>query len=752
MNFFKKTELRYEVLGIVLLVLALLSFISFYTDSLGFVGSFIGRVLKGICGEGRIIIPIAFSIWGIRLIIKRKTSVSTTQVFGSLLLFIIILTLLHLPYPMEQIFDVGYEGLGGGLAGALFSYLLQKAFGKIGAYIILTAAFLISILLITNKSLIVLCKSIFLYIKNLAVNIKDLIMNFLFTECEANDDNKTKDKKDKAVHKSEAEYNNKFQREIAATILIDECITDDVSKENLDFNKAAVEEVTGEIPSIDKYAEKQDKNMDNKQLVLNGTCYKFPPVSLLLPCERDKNSSKGIQEIASQIDRLERTMKSFGIDVKVLQALRGPAVTKFEVQPPVGVKVSRILNLANDIALSMAVSDVRIEAPIPGKSVIGIEVPNKKIYTVRFRCLLESKEFVQAKSCLTIALGQDISGKSVVADLAKMPHLLIAGATGSGKSVFLNTLICSLLFKAAPHEVKLLMIDPKMVELAAYNGIPHLAYPVVTDPKKATAALRWAVREMEKRYNLFSSAGVRDIKKYNNLFKAQNEIKGQQLPFIVIIIDELADLMMVAPADVEDAICRLAQMARAAGIHLVIATQRPSVDVITGLIKANIPSRISFAVSSQVDSRTILDVPGAEKLLGRGDMLFYPVGAQKPIRVQSAYLSDKEVEKLVEFLSNQAKPSYNEEIVVDSVEKEKDVELEDELLPKAVQIVIEQGQASISMLQRRLRIGYSRAARLIDIMEHRGIIGSYEGSKPRPVLITMEQFNQLFKENVNDEN
>lgn len=438
-------------------------------------------------------------------------------------------------------------------------------------------------------------------------------------------------------------------------------------------------------------------------------------------------------------------MESFGVKAKILQVSRGPAITRYEIQPPPGVKVSRIVSLADDIALSMAASDVRIEAPIPGKAAVGIEVPNKEISMVHLRDLLEAQEFVQSGSKLTIALGKDIAGNPEVADLAKMPHLLIAGATGSGKSVCLNTLIASILFKATPDEVKLLMIDPKMVELATYNGIPHLVNPVVTDSKKAATALRWAVREMERRYEFFAQAGVRDITRYNKLFKKKEPGGGQPLPLIVVIIDELADLMMVAPADVEDAVCRLAQMARAAGIHLVVATQRPSVDVITGLIKANIPSRISFAVSSQIDSRTILDMSGAEKLLGKGDMLFNPVGAPKPVRIQGAFLSDREVEDLVNYLKKQAEPIYDEEILSSEPEEEAMPKIEDGLLPQAVKIFIESGHASISMLQRRLHIGYARAARLIDIMEQRGIVGGYEGSKPRSILMTLEQYNQVFR-------
>jgi DNA segregation ATPase FtsK/SpoIIIE, S-DNA-T family len=396
--------------------------------------------------------------------------------------------------------------------------------------------------------------------------------------------------------------------------------------------------------------------------------------------------------------------------------------------------VSRIVNLADDIALKLAATGVRIEAPIPGKAAVGIEVPNKDVSAVALRDVLESPEFQQAPSKLTVALGRDIAGTPIIADLGKMPHLLVAGATGSGKSVCINTLILSVLFKAAPHEVKFLLIDPKVVELSTFNGIPHLMTPVVTDPKKAASALRWAVNEMEKRYQLFAAAGVREIKRYNEVVPAENRI-----PYIIVIIDELADLMMVAPVDVEDAICRLAQMARAAGIHLVLATQRPSVDVITGIIKANIPSRISFAVSSQVDSRTILDMAGAEKLLGKGDMLFYPVGAPKPQRVQGAFVSDNEVEEAVDFTKRQAEPSFEENVFNVEVEAiNGGCEASDDLLDDAIRLVLESGQASISMLQRRFRIGYSRAARLIDMMEQMRIVGPNIGSKAREIIATAE--------------
>ncbi|KWX75642.1 FtsK/SpoIIIE family DNA translocase [Paenibacillus jilunlii] len=465
--------------------------------------------------------------------------------------------------------------------------------------------------------------------------------------------------------------------------------------------------------------------------------YKLPPFRLL--AKPNNGAKSGDQNDYMQTARkLEATLESFGVRAKVLEVVRGPAVTRYEIQPDIGVKVSRIVNLTDDIALALAAKDIRMEAPIPGKSAIGIEVPNPEVSVVTMREVMETQIFQDAESRLSIAFGRDISGQTIVGNLAKMPHLLVAGATGSGKSVCINGIITSILYKAKPNEVKFLMVDPKMVELNVYNGIPHLLAPVVTDPKRASLALKKIVVEMEKRYELFSKSGTRNVEGYNNLMK---DNPAAVLPYIVVIVDELADLMMVAANDVEDAICRLAQMARAAGIHLIIATQRPSVDVITGLIKANIPSRIAFGVSSNVDSRTILDMPGAEKLLGRGDMLFLPMGASKPIRVQGAFMSDQEVETIVQYVSSQGEANYDESIVpeVDDTVTEDD-EPQDELYEQAVQIVLEAKQASVSLLQRRMRVGYTRAARLIDAMEARSVIGPYEGSKPREVLMSLEQY------------
>ncbi len=473
--------------------------------------------------------------------------------------------------------------------------------------------------------------------------------------------------------------------------------------------------------------------------------YVFPPIELL---GKDPKSGGGDSkaEMLANAKKLESTLKSFGVDAKVIQINRGPTVTRYELSPSQGVKVSKIVNLADDIALNLAASGIRIEAPIPGKAAVGIEVPNRETQSVYLRTVLDSDAFHNHASKLAFALGEDIAGNPVVTDIGKMPHLLIAGATGSGKSVCINTLITSILYKSDPKDVKLLLVDPKVVELSVYNGIPHLLIPVVTDPKKASAALNWAVREMLQRYNDFAAFGVRDIKGFNAMKEEEGDEKGK-MPQIVIVIDELADLMMAAPGEVEDSICRLAQMARAAGMHLIIATQRPSVDVITGVIKANIPSRLAFAVSSGIDSRTILDMVGAEKLLGKGDMLFYPAGQSKPARLQGAFVTDKEVEDIVSFLKKSGRPGYTQD-TIDQITKVTKSGMDadedsDEFFGQAVDLIIEKEKASVSMLQRQFRIGYNRAARLMDELERKGMVGPEDGSKPRKVLITRAQWETI---------
>ena len=477
--------------------------------------------------------------------------------------------------------------------------------------------------------------------------------------------------------------------------------------------------------------------------------YSYPPLSLL-----NKSKATDTAALSAELDHtaehLVDTLKSFGVETRIVDISRGPTVTRYELQPCAGVKISKITNLADDIALNLATAGVRIEAPIPNKAAVGIEVPNKASAVVGVRGILESPAFINAKSKLTVALGRDIGGNVVVTDIAKMPHGLIAGATGSGKSVCINSIIISLLYKATPDEVKLLMIDPKVVELGIYNGIPHLLVPVVTDPRKAAGALGWSVTEMERRYKMFADRGVRDLAGYNKFVENLGDPEVQKMPHIVIIIDELADLMMTAPNEVEDSINRIAAKARAAGMHLIIATQRPSVDVVTGVIKANIPTRIAFAVSSQIDSRTILDSAGAEKLLGRGDMLFSPVGSTKPNRIQGCFVSDEEVEAVVDYIKSDHTVDYDDDVMVEierqaAIEKKQKTGLPedgpegDPMLDEAIRVVVENGMASTSLLQRKLKLGYARAARIVDEMEQRGVVGPYEGSKPRKVLISKEQ-------------
>ena len=509
--------------------------------------------------------------------------------------------------------------------------------------------------------------------------------------------------------------------------------------------------------------QKEEKKKEVLQLehslIVEDEHYEYPPIELLSKPSK-KTLKGGAKALTDTATKLQKTLYSFGVSAKVENVSVGPAITRYELKPAEGVRVSKIANLADDIALNLAAETIRIEAPIPGKQAVGIEVPNKEKEAVHLREVLDSEDFKNNKSKLSIALGKDVAGNVQLADIAKMPHVLIAGSTGSGKSVCINTIITSIIYHAKPSEVKFVMVDPKVVELSVYNGIPHLLIPVVTDPRKAAGALAWAVQEMDDRYNKFASKGVRDLKGYNKAIEKENE--AGKLPQIVIIIDELADLMMVAKNDVEDAICRLAQKARAAGMHLVIATQRPSVDVITGLIKANIPSRIAFAVSSQVDSRTILDSVGAEKLLGKGDMLYFPSGAPKPSRVQGAFVSDEEVEKIVDFIKSNGTATYNEDIL-ESIENtnKSDKELAQEqaadddtdpFLMDAIQTVVETGQASTSFIQRRFKVGYARAGRIIDQMEERGIISGYQGSKPREVLMTLDRLNELKMSNGLKEN
>lgn len=700
-----KNEVRWEIYGLLLISAGIIGIFSLYTDAVGIVGVLVNKYLRGFSGSAAIVIPVLIISWGIYCLYRRKNPELTPRIMGLLIILLMLIWMIHIELHismkglkflerLNNSADFGLEGSGGGILGEMGLTVLFGVFGNTGSYILMATFTVIGLILTTGISISVLIDKVKRKIFIKSINIV-----------------------------APGENNEKIK------VLN----TSETSIKNVESLSVKPKEKNMESPAAPVSSDEPIIIHNNETNNLN---YNLPPISLLKKSS-GKSNSFSEKELLNNAQILEKTLESFGIQAKVMQVSCGPAITRFEIQPSPGVKVSRIVSLADDIALSLAAPDIRIEAPIPGKAAIGIEVPNKRVSSVLLRDVIETQEF-KTSSKLTIALGKDVGGNPVVADLAEMPHLLIAGATGSGKSVCINAIISSILCKAFPHEVKFLLIDPKVVELTVYNDIPHLLTPVVTDAKKAAAALNWIVSEMEKRYQTFAKEGVRDISRYNEL--------NPDTPFskILVIIDELADLMIVSPKEVEDSICRLAQMARAAGIHLVVATQRPSVDVITGLIKANIPSRISFAVSSQVDSRTILDVSGAEKLLGKGDMLFFPVGASKPIRIQGAYISEEEVEKLVDYIKKQKQPVYEKTLSeFKEIEAEKDVET-DELFKEALSLVIDSGQASISMLQRRLHIGYARAARLIDRMEEKGFIGGFDGTKPREILITKEQFARYF--------
>jgi len=675
---------------------------------------------------------------------------------------------------VEQAYSLGSKDIGGGVIGTLIAMPLIKLLSSLGT-IVLTLGIAIA-----------------LFIMIFAIKPTDVISQSLDYMIERKEEKKKlreKERKEPKVAKrmieeeprpETARERKKREKEEArkSALQIDEeqltinlnGLEEKLNKKNRIYDQEKEGSILP-IKNTEKVEEKNDspdelgnlfktkveEKKENTKEVLNlehtmvveEDNYEFPPLEILKQ-GTPKGIKGGKKTVADTATKLQKTLYSFGVSAKVENVSVGPAITRYELKPAEGVRVSKIANLADDIALNLAAETIRIEAPIPGKQAVGIEIPNKENEVVHLRDIIDTEEFREHKSKLAFGLGKDVAGKEIVTDIAKMPHVMIAGATGSGKSVCINTLISSIIYKAKPSEAKLVMIDPKVVELSVYNGIPHLLIPVVTDPKKAAGALAWAVQEMENRYAAFATKGVRDLKGYNVAVKKDNEIGT--LPHIVIIIDELADLMMVAKSDVEDAICRLAQKARAAGMHLVIATQRPSVDVITGLIKANIPSRIAFAVSSQVDSRTILDMVGAEKLLGKGDMLFFPSGAPKPTRIQGAFVSDGEVEKIVDFVKANGEVTYNEDIL-ESIEnnnktdKEMAEQMEDDdtdaFLNEAIEVVIETRQASTSFIQRRFKVGYARAGRIIDQMEERGIISGYQGSKPREVLMSKERWAEL---------
>lgn len=766
----QKKTISSDMLGGFLVVFGLILAVCIGFKNLGTFARICKVILKGALGNSAYSFPILLIIVGTYLIMsEKKVKVWNALKKGMLVIALFAATLTVFTEsnvtmysnPVKTIFDSINTGIAGanygGAVGTIVGGLVAGIIGMIPSRILFPILTFIITLFVCNISFKQFFGGISYGLNYIADHLNNLV-NTLFRDDEVKQyDSKSMSRKERA----KLEKQNELLKEEGTKNADENLKTGSSDQLIFDFNKIGGEPTKEDIESQqkrDKYfklqkEEKEDKSL-KEVLTLDHTAhteednYVFPSVDLLAkPTYTDVLDKKAIRNVAI---KLQKTLASFGVEAKVTDVTKGPTVTRYELTPNTGVKVSKIVNLADDIALNLAAKTIRIEAPIPGKAAVGIEVPNEVKESVPIREVIDSDVFKNSKSKLTFALGKNAANEICVGDIAKMPHMLIAGSTGSGKSVCINSIIISILYKAKPSEVKMILVDPKMVELSGYNGIPHLLIPVVTDPKKAAGALNWAVQEMVNRYNLFASKNVKDIKGYNEAMEKEED--GVKLPQIVIIIDELADLMMVAPNDVEDAICRLAQMARAAGMHLVIATQRPSVDVITGIIKANIPSRIAFTVSSQVDSRTILDMAGAEKLLGKGDMLYYPVGEAKPLRMQGTFISESEIESIVDEIKANTDMKYNEDII-ESIEKAngkpattENTDSEDdadELLNSAIDLVVDVGQASTSMLQRKFKIGHSRAGRIVDQMEARGLVSGYEGSKPRQVLISKEEWEEL---------
>lgn len=796
--------LELEILVLVMLGVSILLLIG-NLDMGGSVGEAVSRFFFGLLGWIEYLFPFFLFFGSAFVVANRKNRLIFRKTAGLLLVFVCLAGLIHM-------FTLGYsqgdtvsgyyqycsvQKTGGGIVGGGLAKLLSIAFGTLGAYVVLAIGLVIAVIIMTQRPVLAPLKekSEKLYQetkKNHNIRKEERrrisfeqmkIQEPLVEETKASEEQKgkRKQKKQEAVLPEEPKQAETLEFQIQRPEMEELFPGSDFAGE-LPFDMQELKPEPMEASEDGKGIEKEPKTREKKKnpksskeemesgvehiqqemeekATQEPKQYVFPPMDLLKKGTR-KASGDSDEHLRKTAMKLQNTLHNFGVNVTVTNVSCGPTVTRYELQPEQGVKVSKIVSLTDDIKLNLAAADIRIEAPIPGKAAVGIEVPNATNSAVMLRDLLDTREFKAFPSELAFAVGKDIAGKPVVADIGKMPHLLIAGATGSGKSVCINTLIMSILYKASPEEVKLIMIDPKVVELSVYNGIPHLFIPVVTDPKKAAGALNWAVAEMEERYNKFAEYNVRDLKGYNEKVEQikdiEEENKPQKLPKIVIIVDELADLMMVAPGEVEDSICRLAQLARAAGLHLIIATQRPSVNVITGLIKANMPSRIAFSVSSGVDSRTILDMNGAEKLLGKGDMLYYPQGYQKPTRLQGSFVSDEEVGKVVEFLTenHQQDARYNEKITEmmntgnsgaggNAAADDKDVHFVD-----AARFIIEKDKASIGMLQRMFKIGFNRAARIMDQLCEAGVVGPEEGTKPRKVLMSMEEFENYIEESL----
>lgn len=768
------------LIGVYFLVTVLM-FLSFYSRLLGGLGDFIKNTFLGLFGGPSYIIPFALIYSFVYYYVQKKKKGKLTKLYTLGGIFINLSILFQLfahksqavPILIEEFYKEGMAHTGGGVIGGFICEPVKNLISFTGATILFVMIFILLLFLFFNELIFKLID----YIKKEMAESKktrketekriekikyeesddgeerrppSLEKVLVFDDADLTiEDKNVKDEKPDRFDDILASYDMPVQEE--GELKCDENIEmierTDLEQE-LIYEKEKLDSVlSGENKPDSKSG---SENSTVKKSVNKKIEYKFPSVELLEDNKAGRGSNN-LNELKEKAIKLENILESFGVDAKVVNIERGPSITRFELQPKSGVRLSKIQSLQDDIKMNLAASSIRI-APIPGKTVVGVEIPNDKKTAVFIKDIITTDAFKNHKSKIAFTVGLDNTGNPIVGDLAKMPHVLIAGATGSGKSVCINTLITSILYKASPNEVKLIMVDPKVVELGVYNGIPHLLIPVVTDPKKAAGALNWAVMEMENRYKLFAGAGVRNIEGYNNLAEKSNE-EDKKLPQIVIIIDELADLMMVASKEVEGYICRLAQLARAAGMHLVIATQRPSVNVITGLIKANVPSRIAFAVTSQIDSRTILDMGGAEKLLGKGDMLYFPSGESEPTRVQGSFISDKEVERVVNVVKASSEVEYDADIM-EHMEKEQAFEGDakskdeealdaDEMLPQAIEVFLDTNQASVSLLQRKLKLGYSRAARIVDQMEARGIVGPSEGSKPRQILITKEQYYEM---------
>ncbi len=797
------SRVKDEIVAILIIALGIFLAIAFHTTVAGEVGTALSDVFKGLFGFAAYILPYYFIVYGVLLFSKKTIHTGTKSVILLLIVFLMISLINSGRFITDEIISDGLLNVAvhynngmvlddGGVFGMVIGKILVKFIGIAGLYILSTVVIIICLLLLMDTPISRFFEKAKEQKENRAVMKEE-------RRIEREKEEALRNQQMQMMMEQNTHSTNAFGEAVASNNMTDRQrkimgymnSEDRVSgrnsnqREPLDFSlgenketpkrsrrrKADVvaepvaEPVTvapaePEVKLSKKEAAAAALKEEDFNITTSSEAYQFPSVELLKKANRAaSNSAEDENTLRAKAMKLEETLRSFNISATVTNVTQGPAVTRYEVHPDIGVKVKSIKNLADDIALNMEARSIRIEAPIPGKPAVGIEIENDRINMVTVREIIESAEFKRAESKITFAVGKDIAGKSIVADLKSMPHMLIAGSTGSGKSVCINSIITSILYKAKPEEVKLVLIDPKVVELANYSGIPHLLIPVVTEPVKAAAALNWAVAEMDERYRKFAEEGVRELASYNRVMKEKEDDEAV-MPQVVIIIDELADLMMAAPSQVEESICRLAQKARAAGMHLIVATQRPSVDVITGVIKANIPSRIAFAVSSQFDSRTILDMAGAEKLVGKGDMLFNPLGSGKPVRVQGTFISDQEVHDVIKHVKSQVEEVEYANNVMDSIERANvpDAEkgnrdLEDELLPEAIELVVQAQQASVSMLQRRFRIGYNRAARIIDMMEDRQIVGPADGSRPRSVLLSEEEleFMKTSTEDIEDE-